>query len=199
MAGLSFIDIIVIILLVAGVINGALRGIVQEALSLVALIAALAALRFLHEPVTRFLTEVTGNDFSAMLLALLLIVGVVWGGGKMVARRIGQRSRSSVIGPFDRLLGAGFGALKALLIAAMGVLALGLLLAVVAGGDRRAAQPGWLTVSRTYPLLRAIGDEVSVVLGDRFDRRLHIDRSEETGDRAGDAPTRTGPPGDAAR
>ncbi len=189
MAGLSFIDLVVIILLVAGVLNGALRGIVQEALSLLALVAALGALRFLHEPVTRFLVEVTGNEFSATLLAFALIVGVVWGGGKMFARRVGQGSRNSVIGPFDRLLGAGFGALKALLIAAAGVLIVGMVLAALAGGDRTAATPPWLTTSRTYPLLRAIGDEMTMVLGDRLDQRLgfeqrgEADATSEAGDR----------------
>mgnify|MGYP003351013173 CR=1 FL=1 len=45
-----------------------------------------------------------------------LIVGVTYLGGRTIARAIGSRTRTSILGPVDRALGFGFGALKGLML-----------------------------------------------------------------------------------
>ena len=166
MAGLTFLDILVLLALGAGMVTGTLRGFVQEILSLAALLLALIALRLGHAPLTEALSGRIGTDGAASVLAFALILGLIWGGGKYAASRIGARTRSSVIGPFDRILGGGFGLLKGLLIAATAFMAVTLGYGVVFGGD--AVRPEWMTDSRTYPLLAATSAALSDVVAARL-------------------------------
>ena len=74
---------------------------------------------------------------------------------KLVARAIGKRSRRSVLGPVDRVLGGGFGLLKGLLAATFFFLLANLATDMVYGPE--ADRPAWMRNSRTYPLLNASG------------------------------------------
>jgi membrane protein required for colicin V production len=56
------------------------------------------------------------------------------------------------------VLGAGFGALKGLIVATLLYLAANLVYDLWAG--RRAPRPGWMADSRTYPLLNASGQAI---------------------------------------
>lgn len=159
-------DIIVLTALAAGLVTGFMRGFVQEILSIAALALAFAVLRIAHEPLSAALADSVSESGGAVL-AFVLIMGIVWGGGKFVAARIGQRTRSSVIGPADRLLGAGFGVLKALMIVATLFMLATLAYDVVFGA--RSARPQWLESSRTYPLLRATSGVVSAMVAQRLD------------------------------
>jgi membrane protein required for colicin V production len=88
-------------------------------------------------------------------LAFVLVFGVVFFGGKLLARQIGGATKRSVVGPFDRVLGAGFGALKGLIFATLLYLAASLVYDTIYG--RSAERPQWMAQSRTYPLLNASG------------------------------------------
>lgn len=166
MAGLTALDIFVLLALGFGAVLGALRGFVQESLSFAALIVALFAVRLFHEPVTMWLTELVGTEAGAAALALALIMGVIWGGGKYAAARIGGVTRKSVIGPADRVLGAGFGLLKALLVVTLLFMATTLVSDSLFGGERE--RPAWMVESRTYPLLSATGSALSDIVDERL-------------------------------
>ena len=60
-----------------------------------------------------------------------------------------------MLGPFDRVLGGGFGGLKGLLGATLFFLLANLATDMVYGPQ--ADRPQWMTKSRTYPLLNASG------------------------------------------
>ena len=60
-----------------------------------------------------------------------------------------------MLGPFDRVLGGGFGVLKGLLGATLFFLLANLATDMVYGPQ--ADRPEWMTKSRTYPLLNASG------------------------------------------
>ena len=165
MTTLTAFDMVILLALALGLIVGFMRGFVQEILSLGALIAALFVLRYAHAPLCAALVSTVG-EAGAPILAFTLIMAIIWGGGKFIAVRIGRHSRGSVIGPFDRLLGAGFGTLKALLILAAGFVLLMLAYDLVHGG--RSARPQWLIESRTYPLMRASGEMLSGVVSERL-------------------------------
>ncbi len=75
--------------------------------------------------------------------------------GKLVARRVGGGVRRSVIGPVDRILGAGFGVLKGIILATLLYLGANLVYDTIWGAQ--AERPDWMANSRTYPLLYASG------------------------------------------
>jgi membrane protein required for colicin V production len=156
--GLSALDVVVVLLVGAGLVFGFLRGFVAEILSLFAWLAAIVALRYFHGPLEKALEGVVGTVSGASVLAFAIVFGLVFVGGKLASRRLGERVRRSIVGPIDRVLGAGFGALKGLLGATLLFLALSLVYDTI--WSRAAPRPEWLTSSRTYPLLRASGDEL---------------------------------------
>jgi membrane protein required for colicin V production len=152
---MTALDIIVILLVGAGLVQGWLKGFVGEVLSLAAWIVAIVFLKLLHAPVANALTGPVGTSAGAAVLAFALVFGLVFLAGKFVARRVGGGVRRSVVGPVDRFLGAGFGALKGLIGATLLYLGANLVYDTVYGGD--ADRPGWLAESRSYPLLYASG------------------------------------------
>jgi len=163
--GLSALDIIVILLVGGASVLGLMRGFVTEVLSLVAWIFVVFALRVFHMPLTHVLEGPIGTTAGATILAFALISGVTYFGGRLVANEIGSRTRSSVLGPLDRALGLGFGALKGLILASLIFLLTTLVFDTIGGGPSR--RPPWLTESRTYPLLTA----TSAGVADFVDRR----------------------------
>jgi membrane protein required for colicin V production len=152
---MTALDIIVLILVGGGAFLGARRGFVGEVLSLAAWIVAIVALRLLHTPATDMLEGPIGTRAGAAMLAFFLVFGIVLLAGKLVARQVGGGVKKSVIGPIDRVLGAGFGALKGLIGATLLYLAANLIYDTIHG--RTSARPEWMANSRTYPLLHASG------------------------------------------
>jgi membrane protein required for colicin V production len=152
---MTALDVITLLLVGGGLVLGTMRGFVRETLSLAALVAAILALKLAHTPLTAALEGPVGTWAGAAVLAFALIFGVVFLLGKLIAHRIGGATRRSFIGPVDRVLGAGFGALKGLIVATLLYLAANLVYDIWAG--RQAERPGWMADSRTYPLLNASG------------------------------------------
>jgi membrane protein required for colicin V production len=153
---LTALDILVVLLVGAGLVLGFLRGFVAEILSLFAWILAILALRYFHAPIATALEGPVGS--GAWLLAFVLVFGVVFVLGKLASRRLGGRVRRSVVGPIDRILGAGFGALKGLIIATLVYLAMNFLFDLMWG--RASDRPLWMSESRTYPLLHGSGEAI---------------------------------------
>ena len=163
--GLTALDILVLIAVLGAAVMGLVRGFVTEVLSLFAWVAVTAALKLFHIALAQTLTRVVGTPSGAAVLAFAIIVAVVYVGGRWVARAIGARTRSSVLGPVDRALGFGFGALKGLILVSLAFLLVALVVDTARGGAAR--RPEWMTQSRTYPLLNA----TSAGIADFVDRR----------------------------
>lgn len=155
MGALTGLDMIVLLLVGGGLVLGFMRGFVMEVLSLLAWVAAIVALKFLHDPVSAALEKPIGTDAGAEVAAFALIFGIVFIGGKLIARSMGTASKKSVVGPIDRVLGGGFGALKGLIGATLLYLGANLVYDTIYG--QAAERPEWIAKSRTYPLLHASG------------------------------------------
>jgi membrane protein required for colicin V production len=162
---MSAFDIIILFLIGAGAIMGFLRGFVQEVLTLIAWVMVVVAIRLLHGPVSDWLYAPVGSEAGAAVLAFIGIGIATYALGKFIAGKIGQKSRKSVLGPVDRVLGFGFGALKGLIGATLLFLLLVMVYELAFGGDTR--RPEWMTSSRTYPLLNASGDALSSFVRER--------------------------------
>ncbi len=164
---MTALDIIVLFLIGAGAVFGFLRGFVQEALSLIAWLLVIAAVRLLHGPVTGWLTDPVGTEAGAAVLAFLAIVVVTYAVGKAIAKAIGAKSRKSVLGPVDRVLGFGFGVIKGLIGATLLFLLFVMGYETIFGAEEE--RPDWMMGSRTYPLLNASGEAMSAFIQERRD------------------------------
>lgn len=150
---MTALDIIVLLLVGWLSFRGLSNGFVSEALSLIAWVLAIAAVKLFHTPVAELLTIPVGTAAGASVLAFALVFGVTFMIGRAVAGRLGKVSKASALGSFDRILGAGFGALKGLIGASLIFLFASLLYDTVYGG--KSQRPEWMTASKTYPLLNA--------------------------------------------
>lgn len=155
---MTALDIIVLVLVGGGAVFGWLKGFVGEVLSLAAWIVAIVFLRLFHGPATNALEGAVGTRAGAAVLAFAVVFGVVFLIGKLVARQVGGGVKRSVVGPVDRVLGAGFGAVKGLIGATLLYLGANLVYDTIYGAD--AQRPEWMANSRTYPLLYASGRAV---------------------------------------
>jgi len=115
-------------------------------------------LRLFHTPISVSLTEPVGTATGAAVLAFIILFLPSFLFMKLLARSLGKRSRRSLLGPVDRVLGGGFGMVKGLLAATLFFLLANLATDVFYGPD--ANRPDWMRKSRTYPLLNASGRSV---------------------------------------
>jgi membrane protein required for colicin V production len=157
---MTALDVFVFLLLIGGAAIGFVRGFVHEVISILAWIVAIAMLKLFHTQLWTGLDNSfhTSQAAGAVLAFALLFVPsfvVV----KLLARSIGGRTRRhALLGPFDRVLGGGFGLLKGLLGATLFFLLANLATDMVYGPQ--ADRPQWMTKSRTYPLLNASGRSI---------------------------------------
>ncbi|WP_336973537.1 CvpA family protein [Sphingobium aromaticiconvertens] len=165
---MTAIDILVLLLIGGCALFGLLRGFVTETLSLIAWVSGIFAVRLFHASVAELLTPFIGTESGAGILSFILVFGVTFTAGKLIARSIGARTRQSVLGPVDRVLGGGFGAVKGLIGATLAFLAFSLVYDTFYGSGAR--RPDWLSDSRTYPLLNASGLAISGFLEDQRNR-----------------------------
>ena len=161
MTGFDYIVLLIVGIAAAG---GFMRGFLQEVLSLAAWVLAAFAIRALHTPLTLALQDHIGTDITTALLAFTLLLLIPYAAMKVIANNVGTASRGSVLGPVDRVLGFGFGALKGMVIV---VIAFSLL---VLGYDTVwgfKGRPTWITTARSYELVDASSRALVEVLADR--------------------------------
>ena len=172
MTGFDYIVLLIVGIAAAG---GFMHGFLQEILSLAAWVLAAFAIRFLHTPLTLSLQDFLGDDITTSLLAFTLLLLIPYAAMKVIANNVGMASRNSLLGPIDRVLGFGFGALKGMLIV---VIAFSLL---VLGYDTvwsYKGRPNWITTARSYELVDSSSRALVQVLAER--RATLRDQSDES-------------------
>ena len=157
-------DIVVVLIALVAAVGGFMRGFVQEVLSLLAWILAVLAIHYLHPALTLQLQRVVGPGTGSAVLAFALLLLVPYAVVKFASKWVGGSTRHPVLGPIDRLLGFGFGAIKGLIIVVLGFSVLVLGYDTVWGPGGR---PDWITQSRSYPFINAASDELVVMLAQR--------------------------------
>lgn len=166
------LDYVVFLVVGFAAIGGFFRGFTEEVLALAAWCIALAAVHYAHEPLTLQLAKHLDNETGAGVLAFALLMLVPYAITKAVARSAGRASRDSVLGPIDRLLGFGFGAIKGFIIV---VLAFAI---VVFGYDvvwGTQGRPVWISQARTYPFLNAASEELMTLIAQRREDALRAE------------------------
>ncbi|MCW1986330.1 MULTISPECIES: CvpA family protein [Novosphingobium] len=159
-------DYVVFLVVAVGAIGGFFRGFVEEVLSLAAWCIVLVAVHYGLEPLTEALKPHLKTETGAGVLAYALLMVVPWGLMRLIARKMGAASRDSMLGPIDRLLGFGFGAVKGAILMVLGFSLLVFAYDVVWGVKGR---PEWITAARTYPFLNAASEELVAMIAERRD------------------------------
>jgi len=157
-------DIAVLIVVGLGAAMGFVRGFVQECLSLLAWVLAVVAIHLLHPALSKALVPYVHTTSGAWVLAFAVLLLVPYFATRLIAGWLGRASRNSFVGPIDRVLGFGFGAVKSTVIVVL------LFSVVTLGYDvawGRNGRPTWITDSRTYPFVNACSEKLLKVLAQR--------------------------------
>lgn len=179
---MTALDIITLLLVGVAGFFGFMRGFVSELLSLIAWVVAIVAVKLFEPLVASALTDWVGTESGAAVLAFALVFGGSFLGTRMMARSVGKSTRTSLLGPVDRVLGLGFGALKGLFGTVILFLLLTLVIDTWSGGDE--PRPKWLTSSKTYPLLNASAGALVGYIEERRHRHPHAAPADTHGDPA---------------
>ena len=171
-------DLIVLLIVGVGAIAGFMRGFVQEVLSLMSWVLAIFAIRFLHTDLTAAILDFMGSPVTASILAFALLLLVPYAAMKLIARVAGRKSRESVLGPIDRVLGFGFGAMKGIIIVVVGFSLLVLGYDTIWGAQGR---PLWISEARSYQLVDAGSKAMVQIIAERRERIAAEDESSDAG------------------
>ena len=172
------VDIITLLIISVSGALGYGRGFVRETLALLAWVVAIVATKVFESPATAFLTPHVGTYSGAAVLAFVVIFGVTYLVGRLMAKNIGARTQQSVIGPVDKLLGAAFGSLKGFFMAVVIFLVLVLVIDTWKGSSDE--RPHWLTRSQFYPALNNSADAlVSAVKARQHSHHAPLDNSAD--------------------
>lgn len=161
-------DLIVLMVVGVAAIGGFSRGFVQEILSLVAWGVAILAIHNLHTPLYDWLLPKVGNPSGAATVAFAMLLLIPYAGMKLIAGRLGETTRTSLLGPIDRVLGFGFGAVKGAIVV---VCAFALLVLGYDAAWGIAGRPDWIKQARTYPLVNASADALVKLIDERDAQR----------------------------
>lgn len=172
-------DIAVLILVGLGAITGFLRGFVQEVLVLAAWVVSLVAIHNLHTPLSDFLERHVDSGSGAAVLSFAILLLVPYAIVKLLAGKMGEASRNSVLGPIDRVIGFGFGAVKGMVIVVMAfsLLALGYDTVWGAGG-----RPTWITQARAYPFINAASERLVTMIAERREQAAAAEADRKSKD-----------------
>jgi membrane protein required for colicin V production len=162
---LTGFDWLVVLIVGTTAAFGLMRGFIAEVASLAAWVAGFVAVRMVYTPARAVFVEASGSEMlgtlaavlGPFLLALLLV--------KLLGSFLSSSAKGSLIGPFDRLLGLGFGLVKGFLVASLGFLLLTLALKILPGEDDR---PAWLAKARTAPTLALVANAMVGYVGDAW-------------------------------
>jgi membrane protein required for colicin V production len=122
----TFFDYAVVAIIAASSILGLWRGVISEVLALVAWVAAFLAARAWGGSVGELLAGMVSTPtlrYFAGFAVVLIGVLVVFGVGRLL---LSMLLRAAGLGLADRLLGAGFGIVRGVLIVLVGVLLAGM-------------------------------------------------------------------------
>lgn len=164
---MALLDILIAIIVGVAAIGGFMRGLVQEVLSLASWIMAALALHFLHPLLTGGLRNVYNAESATPLLAFVLLLLIPYAAMKLIIGNASGASDGAILGPIDRVLGFGFGAVKGALIA---VFAFSLL---VMGFDDvwgYKGRPNWITSARTYPAAEVFSRQLVPIIAVKRDQ-----------------------------
>ena len=162
-------DLIVLFIVGVAAVGGFMRGFVQEFFSLAAWVLAVFAIKQLHTPLTLFMQDYLGSGITTTLLSFTILLLIPYAAMKVIANNASSASKGSVLGPIDRVLGFGFGAIKGIIIA---VVAFSLL---VLGYDSvwdYRGRPVWITTAKTYELVDGGSRTLVEILAERRARLL---------------------------
>jgi uncharacterized membrane protein required for colicin V production len=168
----TFIDCLIVLIIVVSAGYAAWRGFLWETLTIFAWVAAAFACLYFGPyiiPLTRSLVQ---QDWLASLLAYAAVFLAVFIPLAFMSSRFSESVKKSPIGPLDRAAGVAFGIVRGLVIVAMAYLAFTYFVPI-------RNQPRWVTQARLLPMVQSAADVLLTVIPDHPRDYTYVPKHEE--------------------
>ena len=179
--GFTFIDPLVIVVIIASTIYATYRGFVSETLSIFAWAAAAFATLFFGPKLAPVARGFLSPPFLGVLAGYALIFLIVLIPLSFVSFRFSQTVKNSPVHTLDRSFGVAFGVVRGLVIVGLAYIAFSLLVPV-------RSQPEWMAKARLLPLIQGSSEVLLSLVPDQ-----HMEVARDSGARpsgtAANAPT----------
>ena len=156
----SFVDLLVVLVILGSAAYATWRGFVSEALGIVAWAAAAFAALYVGPWVARLAHSLIATAWIATVVGYALVFVVIFIPIQFASHRFSEGVKRSPIGPLDRVLGATFGIVRGLAILGIAYLVFD---AFVPIHDH----PLWLKEARTLPLIQSSAQVLLVLVPER--------------------------------
>jgi len=121
---MNWLDIVLLIVLAGSVITSFSTGLIREVVGLVSLVAALLLAVWFYGTAGGLLLPYVSSPGIANFCGFLIVFVIVLVAGSIIGRLLARMMKAAGLSFLDRLLGAGFGVVRWLLISIALVLAL---------------------------------------------------------------------------
>src|ERR1700761_5736834 len=164
----TFLDCLIVLIIVVSAIYAGWRGFLWETLTIFAWAAAAFACLYFGPyiiPLTRSLVQ---TEWLASLLAYAAVFLAVFIPMAFMTARFSNSVRHSPIGPLDRAAGVAFGVVRGLVIVGLAYLAFTYFVPI-------REHPRWLTEARLLPVVQSTSEVLLTVVPDHS--RDYLDRA----------------------
>lgn len=152
----SFVDVVVVAVILVSAGFAMWRGFVQESLSIFAWAAAAFASLYFGPSVSALLTG-TLSGWAAILAGYASVFLVVVIPLSFLSYRMAESVRHSPVNTLDRTLGMVFGVVRGLAIVGILYLVFSMIVPI-------PRQPGWMTQARLLPLIQSSGQVILAMI-----------------------------------
>jgi len=187
----TFIDFLVVTVIVVSAAYAAYRGLMSETLTIFAWAAAAFATLYFGPwliPMARSMIAARWLAPAAAYAAVFMIVFIPL---SFMSHRFSQGVKNSPIGPLDRGLGIAFGVVRGLIVVGLGYLAFTYFTPI-------RQQPSWLLSARTLPVMQSTAQVLLSVIPSQEPRDYITAVPRASHDRLGDLIQRQNEEADSA-
>lgn len=156
----TLIDVLVVLAVVISTIYAAIRGFVNETLSIFAWAAAAFATLYFAPGIAPFLRARMSTPLVGTLVAYVGIFLVVLIPLSFVSYRFSENVKQSPVGAIDRVLGVVFGVVRGLALIGIAYIVFCMFVPI-------HAQPRWIKEARLYPLIRSSSETLLALVPDQ--------------------------------
>lgn len=163
-SGFTFVDILVVLIMLGSAIYATYRGFVAETLGIFAWVAAVFATLYFGYIAVNLIEPHLSPPWLGAVLGYLAVFVIVLVPLEFLSHRISQTVQHSPVSGLDRALGFFFGLVR-------GAAVIGLLYFAFSSFQPVRKQPGWMVNARTFPYIQEASAAVlSLAPADTGDR-----------------------------
>ena len=168
----SFIDCLIVLIIVVSAGYAAWRGFIWETLTIFAWAAAAFSCLYFGPYLVPMTKSLVNSDWLAGLLAYSAVFLAVFIPFAFMSHRFSQSVKSSPIGPLDRAAGLAFGVVRGLVIVGLAYLAFTYFVPI-------RQHPRWITEAKLLPIVQDTADVLLSVVPNRPNDYAYVPQHEE--------------------